>query len=171
TNTPRKNRDGVLRIFARLKDKWGGSLVFVGESLNAELEALARKLNVLDRVIQIENADSELLEALYSSAVALLYPSRFEGFGWPVIEAHACGCPVVCSDSGPLPEVAGPAALFHRIDDEAGFAEDLLRLTDPDERARWSAKALENAKCFSAARMISQYRELYRSVALTLERP
>ena len=171
TNTPRKNRDGVLRIFARVKNKWNGRLVFAGERLNPELETLARKLDLLDRVVQIENAESQLLEALYSSALALLYPSRFEGFGWPVIEAHACGCPVVCSHSGPLPEVAGAAGLFRDIDDEAGFAEDLLRLTDPEEHARWSAKALENATRFSAARMISHYRELYRSLVPANERP
>ena len=164
SNTPRKNRDGVLRIFARLKDKWNGQLVFAGDLLNRELETASRKLNIFDRIVQIENPSSELLEALYSSAVALLYPSRFEGFGWPVIEAHACGCPVVCSRSGPLPEVAGEAGLFHDVEDEEGFAEDVLRLTDPEESARWSAKALENAKRFSAAGMISKYRELYRSL-------
>ena len=133
--------------------------------LNRELEAAARNLNIFDRIVQIENPASQLLEALYSLAVALLYPSRFEGFGWPVIEAHACGCPVVCSRSGPLPEVAGEAGLFHDIDDEEGFAQDVLRLTDPAERERWSAKAFENAKRFSPERMISQYRELYRSLA------
>jgi glycosyltransferase involved in cell wall biosynthesis len=170
TNTPRKNRDGVLRIFARTKDKWNGRLVFVGELLNTELEALARNFAIFDRVVQIENADSELLEALYSSAVGLLYPSRFEGFGWPVIEAHACGCPVVCSNSGPLPEVAGAGGLFHDVDDEERFAEDLLRLNNPEERARWSAKALENAKRFSAARMIAQYRDLYCSLVPAMER-
>ncbi|HEY6112215.1 MAG TPA: glycosyltransferase family 1 protein [Chthoniobacterales bacterium] len=170
TNTPRKNRGGVLRIFARTKNKWNGRLVFVGELLNTELVTLARKLDVFDRIAQIENADSDILEALYSSAVALVYPSRFEGFGWPVIEAHACGCPVTCSNSGPLPEVAGAAGIFHDLDDEAGFAEDLLRLNDPEERARWSAKALENAERFSATRMIAQYRELYRALVPTLER-
>jgi glycosyltransferase involved in cell wall biosynthesis len=170
TNTPRKNRDGVLRIFARVKEDWNGRLVFAGEKLNAELETLARKLGVHDRVVQIENADSEILEALYSSAVALLYPSRFEGFGWPVIEAHACGCPVISSNSGPLPEVAGAAGIFHDLDDEAGFAADVLRLNNTEERARWSAKALENAERFSAACMIAQYRELYRSLVPALER-
>jgi glycosyltransferase involved in cell wall biosynthesis len=144
--------------------------MFVGELLNTELETLARKLDVFDRIAQIENADSAILEALYSSAVALLYPSRFEGFGWPVIEAHACGCPVICSNSGPLPEVAGAAGIFRGVDDEPGFVEDLLRLNNPEERARWSAKALENAERFSATRMIAQYRELYRSLVPTLER-
>ena len=95
----------------------------------------------------------------------MLYPSRFEGFGWPVIEAHACGCPVICSKAGPLSEVAGEAGLFHEINDEDGFARDLLRLSDVEEREHWSAKALRNAARFSAARMISQYCEIYRSVA------
>jgi glycosyltransferase involved in cell wall biosynthesis len=165
SSSPRKNRDGVLRIFTRLKQKWNGQLVFAGDLLTRELITAARKLEILDRIVQLETPESELLEALYNSAVALLYPSRFEGFGWPVIEAHACGCPVICSKSGPLPEVAGDAGLFRDVDDEEGFARDLLRLTDPAERARWSVKALQNAERFSAARMILEYREIYRSMA------
>jgi hypothetical protein len=61
-------------------------------------------------------------------------------------------------------EVAGEAALAHPVGNEAAFAEDLLRLTDPAERACWSAKALENAKRFSTPRMISEYIELFRSL-------
>jgi glycosyltransferase involved in cell wall biosynthesis len=165
SNTPRKNRDGVLRIFARLKQKWDGQLVFAGDLLTRELQAAAQQRGVSDQIVQVENATYEILEALYTSAVALIFPSRFEGFGWPVIEANACGCPVVCSKTGPLSEVAGDAALFRDVHDEEGFAEDLLRLSDPEERARWSAKALENAKRFSTAHMISAYRDLYRSLA------
>jgi glycosyltransferase involved in cell wall biosynthesis len=122
SNLRRKNRDGVLRIFARCKDKWNGRLVVAGDLLNEELASLAENLGVADRIAQFDNPESELLEALYNCAVALLYPSRFEGFGWPIIEAHACGCPVICSNSGPLPEGAGDAGLFHDVDDEEGFA-------------------------------------------------
>jgi glycosyltransferase involved in cell wall biosynthesis len=168
SNFPRKNRPGALRILARCKDRWNGRLVFVGEPLNQELKSLASTLGIADRVVEIENADSETLEALYNCAVALLYPSTFEGFGWPIIEAQACGCPVICSNSGPMPEAAGDAGLFHNVDDEEGFAADLLRLTDAIERARWSEKSLQNAQRFSAKKMITEYIRIYRRLAPNL---
>lgn len=164
SNLRRKNREGVLRIFARCRDQWNGLLVLVGDPLSPSLRSLGHKLGVTDRIVEIPNADSETLEALYNRATALLFPSTFEGFGWPIAEAHACGCPVLCLDRAPMSEVAGDAGLVHPVDDEAGFAADLLRLTDPEERARWSAKALENAKRFSTARMISEYIALYRTL-------
>ena len=164
SNLRRKNREGVLRIFARCKDKWNGSLVFAGDPLSDPLRSLGRDLGLADRIVEIPNAESETLEALYNRAVALLFPSTFEGFGWPIAEAHACGCPALCVDREPMVDVAGAAALAHPVEDEAGFAADLLRLTNPEERTRWSAKALENAKRFSTARMISEYVALYRSL-------
>jgi glycosyltransferase involved in cell wall biosynthesis len=168
SNLRRKNREGVLQIFARTKDEWNARLVFVGDSLSAELLALASSLGISNRVTQVSNASSEMLEALYNRAIAMLYPSRFEGFGWPVIEAQACGCPVVCSDRGPLPEAAGDAGLFHNPDDETGFAADLLRLRDPAERAIWSEKSLRNAERFSAKQMVSQYIDIYRRLGAKL---
>lgn len=165
SNLSRKNREGVLRIFARCKDNWNGSLVFAGDLLSPSLRSLAAELDIADRIVEVPNADSDLLEALYNNATALLFPSTFEGFGWPIAEAHACGCPVLCADREPMSEVAGEAGLLHAIGDEEGFAADLLRLTDPAERARWSARALENAKRFSTARMIAEYANLYRSLA------
>jgi hypothetical protein len=62
-------------------------------------------------------------------------------------------------------EVAGSAGLTHPLDDEAGFAADILRLTNPAERELWSARSLENAQRFSTARMISEYGAVYRSIA------
>jgi glycosyltransferase involved in cell wall biosynthesis len=164
SNLRRKNREGVLRIFARCRELWNGSLVLAGDPLTASLRSLGRELGVSDRIVEVPNPDNESLEALYNGATALLFPSTFEGFGWPIAEAHACGCPVLCADREPMTEVAGAAALIHSVEDEAGFAADLLRLTNPAERARWSAKALENAQRFSTARMISEYAELYRSL-------
>ena len=165
SNLERKNRAGVLRIFARCKENWNGSLVFVGETLSPSLRLLSEELGVSDRIIEVPNADNALLEALYNCAIALLFPSTFEGFGWPIAEAHACGCPVLCADREPMSEVAGGAGLLHPVEDEEGFAGDLLRLTDPAERARWSARAVDNAKRFSTGLMIEEYSKLYRSLA------
>jgi glycosyltransferase involved in cell wall biosynthesis len=132
--------------------------------LNTELHSLGRELGVSDRIVSIVNPESELLEALYSEAMALVYPSRFEGFGWPIIEAQACGCPVICSNREPLPEVAGDAAIVHDISDEAAFAADVLRLLDPSERDQWSKKSVQNAARYRAEEMISRYIALYNEL-------
>ena len=168
SNLPRKNREGVLRIFARNKGRWDARLVFAGDSLDATQLSIANQLGIADRIIQIKDASDELLEALYNCATALVYPSFSEGFGWPIIEAQACGCPVVSSNLAPLPEAAGDAGLFHAVEDEAGFAADLLRLNDPGERAPWSEKSLRNAERFSTQKMISRYVDIYRSIRAQL---
>jgi len=165
SNLLRKNRAGVLRIFARCGKQWNGSLVFAGEPLSDELRSLARQLGILDRIVEIPHAPGEILEALYNCATALLFPSTFEGFGWPIAEANACGCPVICTAREPMIEVAGAAGLTRDVRDEAGFAADLLRLTNSAERERLSARAIENAERFSAPAMIAKYGELYRSLA------
>ncbi len=164
SNLRRKNREGVLRSFALTKNDWNGRLVLAGDPLNNELHSLGEKLGILDRLVEIINPDSMILEALYSSAVVLLYPSHFEGFGWPIIEAQACGCPVICSNREPMVEVGGDAALVRDIDDERGFAGEIVRLLDPAERERWSEKSLRNAEKFSAEKMIARYIELYREL-------
>ena len=164
SNSRMKNRDGALRIFALTKNNWPGQMVFAGQPLTAELRSLGKELGVAERVVEIDNPSNDLLEALYSSAMVLLYPSRFEGFGWPIIEAQTCACPVICSDREPMSEVGGDAALTLDVDDEAAMARALLRLTDPGERARWSEKSLHNAQRFEATKMIARYVELYRSL-------
>ena len=168
SNLPRKNRDGVLRIFARSKDKWKARLVFAGDVLDAEQFAMAKRLEIADRVVQIKDASDQVLEALYSLAIALLFPSLSEGFGWPIIEAQACGCPVVCTNIPPMPETAGDAGLFHDANDETGFAADILRLNDSANREMWGEKSLRNAERFSTARMISRYIDVYRSLGARL---
>lgn len=157
----RKNRDGIIRIIHKIRDEWDGQLVFAGTPLTADLVELIHKLNLNHRIVQINKPDNNLLEALYNLALVLLFPSRSEGFGWPVIEAQACGCPVVCSDRTSLPEVAGNSALLRAIDDEAGFGADILRLTKPSERDIWSKKGLENVKRFTFEDMLSKYVNLY----------
>lgn len=164
SNLARKNRDGILRIFARTKDRWNGVLVFAGEPLSPDLHSLADKLGISDRIIEVNQPPNELLEALYSAATALIYPSYSEGFGWPIAEAQACGCPVICSDAGPVPDVVRQSAIVHRVDDEDGFAADILRLADTQERERWSALSRQNAERFAPEKMIRTYLEIYREL-------
>jgi glycosyltransferase involved in cell wall biosynthesis len=165
SNLRRKNREAVLRIFAATAQSWPGHLVFAGDPLNDALRSQAAQLGITSRIVEVRSPSNELLEALYNGATALIFPSRFEGYGWPIAEAEASGCPVICSSTPPMDEVGGDGALLRDPQDEAGFAADLLRLVNPDEHARWSAKALESGKRFTATRMIAEYCDLYRSLA------
>lgn len=165
SNLARKNKAGVLRVFAqRRAGGWRGSLVFCGAPLTPELHAQAAAAGLSHAVIAVPRATEDELAALYSAAHALLFPSKCEGFGWPVLEAQACGCPVVCSDRTSLPEVGGDAALVCGFTDEAAMAEALRRLENPPERAAIIARGRANAAQFTVERMIDAYLELYEDV-------
>ena len=161
----RKNREGILRVFAKVRDKINVQLVFAGRPLDASQRQLANQLGLHDRILETGEVSSELLVALYSSALAFFFPSRFEGFGWPIIEAQYCGCPVICSTSGPLPEVAGDGALMHNVEDEEGFSEDIVRLVNNAKlRAALIEKGAENVLRYQPETMISRYLALYERV-------
>ncbi len=161
SNLPRKNKAGVLRVFARLAADWPGNLVFVGAELPDTVRSAAAAAGLAGRVFAVPRADNAQLEAAYSLAHALLYPSRWEGFGWPIIEAQACGCPVVCSDRTSLPEVGGAAACVHALEDEGGMAESLRRLGEGAPRAAAIARGEANLARFATGRMLDDYLALY----------
>ena len=163
----RKNRDGVLRVFALAGGEMNLKLVLAGRLLNPEQMRLANELRIGDRIVQLFNPDVSILEALYNRAVALLFPSRYEGFGWPPVEAQACGCPVVASDIPPLAEVIGQSGLLHSLDDEQGMAISIQRLAaDSSLRDELQRRGLENVRSrFGTARMMEQYVSLYREAA------
>ena len=163
-NHERKNRKGVLKAFTEISDKWNGSLVFVGPELSPELTNLAKSLGIKNKIHVLTNADNASLEALYSHAYALLFPSLYEGFGWPIIEAQACECPVVCSDCGPFPEIVKNSALMCELNDIKGFAENLLKLQNEDLRKDIIAKGVENVNRFSPQEMAKKYGEAYLEV-------
>jgi len=166
SNLTRKNREAVLRIFAKAAEKTDLQLVFAGQALSQNLIGLANELRVHDRIVQVVKPDVEIIEALYNRALALLFPSRYEGFGWPPIEAQACGCPVVSSDIPPLAEVLGQSAVIRPLEDEAGMAESIVRLaTDEEYRDRLRQRGFENIRArFQTSRMMDQYVRLYREL-------
>lgn len=165
---PYKNHEGALRGFAlACAENADIDLVLVRRrgDCGPALNDLARDLGLAERVHFASTVDRSALMQLYTGAAALLHPSFIEGFGNPVAEAMACGCPVVTSDCSAMPEVAGGAALLVDPHDAGAIAAALRRvLDDPvlaaDLRARGLRRAEElDWQTFAAANLA-----LYRRV-------
>jgi glycosyltransferase involved in cell wall biosynthesis len=152
---PRKRIDLLLRILAAVAaTRPGVRLVRAGGPLTAEQRAIARDLGVADRIVHLPVLDRATLAAVYRRSALLLLPSEREGFGLPVLEALACGTPVVASDIPPLREVGGYAATYCRLDDVPAWAATVVRLIDEPTRdaAQWRLRretAIRRAQAFS----------------------
>jgi glycosyltransferase involved in cell wall biosynthesis len=131
TLEPRKNVTGLLAGFERaVGDGYPGDLVLVGR-WGWRMDAARRALTsspVRGRIHHLDSLGRPALNAVLRRAEALLFPSLLEGFGLPVLEAMACGLPVITSDRSSLPEVAGEAALYVDPDDPASIAAAIMRL-------------------------------------------
>ena len=125
---PHKNLDRLIRAYARSKRDFRLVLAGMRGFDSASLEALIATLGVADSVRLTGWVPREELYRLYQGARAFVYPSTFEGFGMPVLEALAAGIPVACSDIPPLREVAGEAALFFDPLDENDIERALERI-------------------------------------------
>jgi len=171
-----KNVSGLLKSFAAIKSSQAPpnlKLVLVGRAFTDEtlsetssLVTLMLKLNIADRVIRPGYVPDEDMPALYNMAKAYIQPSLAEGFGLPVLEAMACGCPVICSNTSSLAEIAGPALLV----DPQNFSEitdGILKVLHlPDARMSViSEKGREWARQFSwrkvAAETVGVYEKIF----------
>jgi glycosyltransferase involved in cell wall biosynthesis len=149
---PHKNHARLFEAFARVRARRPGlRLVLTGWDRPAPEGVEARG-----------RVPAEELVRLYRSAAAVVFPSLYEGFGQPPLEAMACGCPVACSTAASLPEVVGDAArLFdpESVDDLAAAIEDVL-----DAPEEWARRGLERAKQFSWDECARKHEAVYREL-------
>ncbi len=170
TLEPRKGIDTLIAAFARAANTLAEDLVIVGKRgwdaekffAQVEREGLSARVHFLDYV-----ADEEL-PAVYNLARALVFPSRYEGFGLPPLEAMACGTPVICSNAASLPEVVGDAGVLLTPNDVDGFAQAMVRLArDESWRKELREQGLRQAQKFSwehaARKMVEVYDQAWHT--------
>ena len=165
---PYKNHEGALRGFAHaFGERMDIDLVLVQRMAKASerLLRLAERLGVGGRVRLLRSLNRQDLVQLYSAAAALLHPSFCEGFGNPLAEAMACGCPVVTSDCSAMPEVTGGAALLAPPGDPGAIAAALrMAVDDPETAGRMRAAGLARAARLSWRAFAADTLAVYRNV-------
>lgn len=167
---PRKNLSRLLAAFAQLKKKGAPhKLVMVGPKPGdgSDILAAARDHCLLDHVMFTGHIPAEHLPIFYNAACAFVYPSIYEGFGLPVVEAMACGTPTITSTGSALQEVAGDAAVLADPYDVSSITAAIERvLTDKELQNTLREKGLKRSQKFSFKAMAEQTRQVYRLLAL-----
>jgi glycosyltransferase involved in cell wall biosynthesis len=169
TIEPRKNLPRLIGAYRRLREEGvrHGLVIAGGRGwLCDDVFEAAGRDGLGEHIVFTGHVDEDDLLALYQSADVFAYPSLYEGFGLPVLEAMACGVPVVCSDRGSLPEAAGDAALLVDPTDESAMAAALARaLHDDDLRREMVDRGLRRAREFTWDRVARGFLSVYRDVA------
>jgi glycosyltransferase involved in cell wall biosynthesis len=176
-----KNLPGVISLYAHYAALVEAPLPLwcVSPDPSSPVRSALRKVPAAGKVLFVNSLESRVLQAVYSMADALLFPSLAEGFGWPLIEAQACGCPVITTDEAPMNEVGGDSAEYlprlkagGDIDAWASNgARQLIKVLSrtPDEKRRFSERGVAWSAHFSVDKAIDSYLTIYRTV-LTLTR-
>ena len=167
---PHKDHVTLLRALRLLLDRgrFDGELVLTGVAREASglVQAEIERLGLRDRVRLLGYLPPGELPELYAAAEMLVFPSLFEGFGLPLVEAMACGCPVVCTDATSLPEIAGGAALLFEPGSPEALADRVAEvLEEPDLRRRLRAAGLARAAEFRWDRAARETVAVYRRAA------
>lgn len=164
TLEPRKNLAHLVRCFTRLvrQEPLSDLRLVLAGGLGWQYESIFQELTgadgtIRERIILTGRVADEDMAALYSGATAFVYPSLYEGFGLPPLEAMQCGTPVITSNTSSLPEVVGNAGIMVDPHDIDGLCQAMLQLaTKPDLRQSMSQKSLEQAARFSWKRCADQ---------------
>jgi glycosyltransferase involved in cell wall biosynthesis len=170
---PRKRIDLLLRVFAAVRKQFPDArLIRVGGAFTADQAALADELHLLNSIVVLPHIDRDVLAAVYRRSALVLLPSEREGFGLPVVEAMACGTPVVASDLPVLREVGGDAASYCAVGEVNSWSRTIgeLLLERNEQSAKWAARrqrSLVQASRFSwfeyAHAMTGIYEEVLRA--------
>jgi glycosyltransferase involved in cell wall biosynthesis len=160
-----KNRLGVLRIFSILAGRLAArspKLVMVGKPWTAEMRRFIVEHGQAGATLELSGVSEEDLRALYSTAAMMIFPSLHEGFGWPIIEAQACGCPVATTNRPPMNEIGGNAAVY--IDPEDLETAAVAIQGSLERSAGIRESSLANAARYQVSAMIDSYLSLYEKV-------
>lgn len=149
---PHKNLSSAIRAFKELESKQGCKLLIIGKTSPyiEGLKKLTKELNLEEEVIFLGYVPDEDLKTLYNKAKAFVYPTLYEGFGLPILEAAACDTVVLCSNNSSLPEVYGEGAITFNPESIEEIKEAMeIALKDHDKVQETKEKARENLKRFS----------------------
>jgi glycosyltransferase involved in cell wall biosynthesis len=162
----RKNAEAMIQALAVARRTQDLTLIgagFIDDRVRGRLATLAQTSGVADHVRWVDEVTDDELATLYRHAVALLAVSRREGFGLPVVEAMAAGCPALVTRGSPMHDNGGDAVLPFEPEDAAGMGAALAALVaDPERRARLSRAGRERAARFSRERVAREYTAFYR---------
>lgn len=165
-SVPRKNIEGIIRSYAQSKAKQDFSLVL---SCNLDIEkyrALAKELNVDHRIKILDKLSDEDVVALYSACFCFVFPSLYEGFGLPIVEAMTCGAPVLTANSSSCPEVAGDAAVCVDPNSIKDIAEGIDRICyNTAFRMDLITRGRERAKAFNWSTHAQEIKSIYAQAA------
>lgn len=141
-------------------------IVCTGEPFNEEELKMLSELNLSECVVNVPNASEEKLQALYQFAAAFVYPSAYEGFGIPILEAFVNGCPVLLNDASCFPEIGGNAAVYFDINRRGDLAEhiEVLLQSSEQDRAALKANGLKRAKLFSWEESARKLKQIYDNI-------
>lgn len=174
---PRKNLGRLLEAFAEVKKEFPAlKLVKVGEAgrnlkFRQSIRAKIKKLGLEKEVVFVGHPEDEKLAEYYSGASCLVYPSLYEGFGFPPLEAMACGCPVVASRVSSIPEVVGNAGLLFEPHNVEEMATAIRRaLTDEELRKRLISRGFERARNFTWEKTAEKTWRVYRCLMENISR-
>ena len=172
-----KNRRGVIEIYEAWRSKTTTTLplLMVGHSPTKDLIAKSNASPYKGDIHWLTGIEDEFIKHAYAGATVFLFPSLGEGFGWPIAEAMASGCPVITTGEAPMTEVAGEAGFLiprrpkenlavTKWAEDAGMIVEQIVAMSADERSRIVDAGLQNAKRFDTENTLNEIERIYRKI-------